>query len=137
MVIMKKIALTLSILLCTLACGCAPDGGSSPLRGQWVMVAMAVGDELVETDARLYTWRFQSDIVEITEQKGMHDAAYYFGIWTLTGDAMTIDFKGQPGPPSELKLSGSEVNHLTLTFDTKSQIILSGPAATYYLKKSN
>lgn len=137
MVIMKKIAYLLCILLCSLAYSCAPDGGSSPLRGQWVMVAMTVDDDPVETEADLYTWRFHSDIVEITEQKGMHTGLNYFGIWTLAGDAMTIDFKGQPGPPAELKLSGSDINHLTLTWDTKSQIILSGPHATYYLKKLN
>lgn len=137
MVIMKKIAYTLCLLLCALACGCSPDGGSSPLRGQWVMVAMTVDDVPVETEAILYTWRFHSDIVQITEQKGLHTADYSFGIWTLAGDAMTIDFKGQPGPPAELGLSGSVVNHLTLTWDTKSQIILSDPHKAYYLKKLN
>lgn len=138
MVIMKKLTYILSILLCALACGCSPDGGSSPLRGQWIMVVMTVDDQPVETAADLYTWRFHSDIVEITEQKAMHESVNYFGIWTLVGDAMTIDFKGQPGPPPELRLTGgSDVNHLTIYWDTKSQIILSGPTANYYLNKSN
>lgn len=134
---MKKIAYTLCILLCSLACACAPDGGSSPLRGQWVMVAMTVDDEIVETEADLYTWRFHSDLVEITEQLPWHTANHYFANWTLTGDAMTIDFKGQSGPPAELGLSGSEVNHLTLTFDTKSKIIITGQNKAYYLRKAN
>ena len=136
MVIMKKIAYTLCILLCALACGCAPDGGGSPLRGQWVMVAMLSDDQIVETEASLYTWRFHSDIVQITAQKDWHANDYYTGIWTLTGQAFTIDFKGQAAP-KELGLSSNEINQLTLTFETDSKIIISGPQADYFLKKLN
>lgn len=136
MVIMKKIAYILCILLCSLACACSPDGGSSPLRGQWVMVAMTVDDQIVETEANLYTWRFHSDIIQITAQKDWHTVDYYTGIWTLTGDAFTIDFKGQSAP-QELRLSSKEINQLILTFETDSKIIISGPQADYYLKKLN
>lgn len=136
MVKIKKIAYILCLLICLMATGCS-HVADRPLRGQWVMVAMLVDGEIVETKAELYTWRFHSDIVEITEQKGWHAGGTYFGYWSLTGDALTIDFKGQAGPPAELGLTGAEPNHLILTIDTKSQIIISGPNAEYYLKKSN
>lgn len=136
MVKMKKLALYICTLLCLLAASCTPDGGSSPLRGQWVMVAMMADGQIVETKASLYTWRFHGDIIEITEQTDWHESTFYLGNWTLDGQALTVDFKGQGAPP-ELGLTSDEPNHLLLTFDTDSKIIISGPQADYYLKKLN
>lgn len=102
------------------------DGYIGSIFGLWILDEMTVDEKPAELDVKSYTWRFQNNIVQITQQLPYHDFIVYTGTWEKKDGELSLNFKHNSGGkvPEELEMQPNSVTSLTILHESNNSMML-------------
>lgn len=150
---MRTVRHFLLAILAVVACACnSNDGDIGHFYGQWAMTSFTIDGVEADVDITDFYWRFQNNIVQITELDGWYETFDTFGTWSQSGQTLALDFTHRQtdipndtwrySPPAQLGLARNAVTELAIEKITSSALVLSwtdahGRKLRYTLKKLN
>ncbi|MCC8113325.1 MAG: lipocalin-like domain-containing protein [Bacteroidales bacterium] len=149
----SPIRLLILCLLSLSAWACTNNGHIGYLYGVWLIDSYTIDGIEADVDLANYSWRFQSDIIQITEQFGDHEYLESTGTWSFSDDEryLLLNFTNtRPGvpedspsynPPAALGIPGRAITEMKILTQTSTRLSLSftnseGQLQRYDLRKS-